>query len=204
MTFSVAIWSPFSCKFSLLFVNNNNEADVYSRPQYLHSKFLIASSMDRGQRLDQDPPSSPTKPLRIRKQPSPVRVSRSQQPSDGDSNRPPRHSSHQHYPPRTSSLLGENDSGVSGKGKSRERIHGRQKGDNSSTGRSMPSNTAYNSISDPPIGDFTERSTVSSLKERYLSGSTEITGDFVPVNADMAFSSREAEHHRVSPRAQVP
>ena len=150
--------------------------------------------MDRDQEPDQHLPSSPTKPLRICKQPSPVKLSRSQPPSDSDNIKQSKHSSRQRYPPRTSSLLRGNESGASGKCRRREKSHGHHKKDHSSIDRSMPPNPAYNNIPDPPVGDSIAHSTVPSLKERYLSGSTEIIGDFMPVNADMVVPSREAEH----------
>jgi hypothetical protein len=146
--------------------------------------------------IDQDPdrslPSSPPKPLRIRKQPSPVRVSRPRHPSKD--NKTPKHSSNPSYPPRTSSLRRDNDTAAAGDVNCREKIHSRQRGKHSSTGRPTQSSVASTSIFGPSIGGSAARSTVSSYKERYLSGSTDIIGDFVPVSADMALPTRKAEH----------
>jgi hypothetical protein len=146
--------------------------------------------------IDQDPdrslPSSPPKPLRIRKQPSPAQVLRPQHPSKD--NKAPKHSNNPSYPPRTSSLRKDNDTAAAGNANYRKKIHSRQRGKHSSTGRPTPSSASSTSISGPSIGDSAARSTVSSYKERYLSSSTDIIGDFVPVNADMALPTRKAEH----------
>ncbi len=153
--------------------------------------------METGQGPSQDPPSSPTRPLRIRKHLSPLRLPRPQQVSE-DGKKARKHSSNQRHPPRTSSLLRDKNADASGKVTNRERAHGGQKRSNSWTGQSAPSNAACTSTSDPFMDKSTAQSAVSSFKERYLSGSTEILGDFVPVNIDMALPSRRTEQHTVS------
>jgi len=199
---SVVMSKPIPANFPpCLSATIRKHAFIAEHNSSVPKKLPLIAPMDRGEGHDQDPPSSPTRPLCIRKQPSPVRLSRPQHRIEGDSVKPPKNSSRQRYPPRTSSLLRDNDSGVSRKCKRGESIHGRQKSDNSPTSKSLPSNPVHNSISDPSFGDSTAHSTVSSLKERYLSGSTDIIGDFIPVNADMAFLSRKAEHRTVSPNA---
>lgn len=147
--------------------------------------------MDGDQGSGLNPASSPTPPLRIRKQPIPVRVSRRQ--SLNNRNKSLKHSSNPSYPPRTSSIL--RDTNTSSKANCHEKIYSRRRKINASSSRSATSNAVCTSISDPSIGNSTARSTVPSYKERYLSGSTEIIGDFVPVNAEMALPSREAEQH---------
>jgi hypothetical protein len=152
---------------------------------------------DRGQ----VPPSSPTKPLRIRKQPSQIHVARSQQQLNNNSSK---HSSNPSFPPRTSPLRRYNDPDASGRTNCQEKTHTRQKSDNTSTLRSTVSQRENISISDNSFGQSpsTARSTVSSYKEHYLSGSSEIIGNFVPLDsANMVIPPPKAESNGAFPSA---
>jgi len=146
-------------------------------------------------------PSSPPRPLRIRKKPSPARVARSQQ--QLNNSKPSKPSNNPSYPPRTSSLRRNNDEDASGRAHRGEKSHRRQKSGHSSTVRSTLSRTEYPSIFDASTGGSpsTARSTVSSYKEHYLSGSSEIMGNFVPLEStDMAIQLPKAEN-RAFPNA---
>jgi hypothetical protein len=155
--------------------------------------------MDINQGTARVPPSSPPRPLRIRKQPNHTCAARSQQQPN---NKPSNPSSNPSYPPRTSSLRRYNNPDASNSTKRGEKNHRRQKSDNSSTVRSTLSRTECTSIFDTSIGGSpsTARSTVSNYKQYYLSGSSEIIGNFVPLEStDMAFPLPEAEHNRSFP-----
>lgn len=157
--------------------------------------------MDINQGTGQLPPSSPPRLLRIRKQPSPVRVACSQQ--QLNNSKPSKPSNNPSYPPRTSSLRGNNDVDASDRAHRGEKSHRRQKSGHSSTVRSTLSRTGCPSIFDTSIGgsSSTVRSTISSYKEHYLSGSSEITGNFVPLtSADMAIQLPKADN-RAFPNA---
>lgn len=145
--------------------------------------------MDINQGIGRVPSSSPTKPLCIRKQPSQVCVARSQQHLNNNNN-PSKISSDRSYPPRTSSLRRYNDPDGSDRANRREKSHSRESSDNSSAVRSALSKAEGTSIFDTSIAGSPSvaRSTVSSYKEHYFSGSSEIIGNFVPLDpADMAF-----------------
>jgi hypothetical protein len=156
--------------------------------------------MDINQGLGQVPPSSPTKPLRICKEPRQVRVARSQQLNNNLS----KHSNSPSHPPRTSSLRRYNDLNTSCRANCREKTHHRQKSDNSPVIRSALSRREFTNFSDTPIGHSrsTTRSTISSYKEHYLSGSSEIIGNFVLLDsANMVTPPPKAESNRAFPEA---
>jgi hypothetical protein len=123
------------------------------------------------------PPSSATQPLRIHKQHSPLRTSQSQH-LNNDNYQPKSISTN--YPPRTSSLLRDNDRNASSRANPREKSHGRQNSNNSSIGRLTQSSAACTSISDPLIRG--SRSVPRSPISSYHSGSSEIIGNFIPVD----------------------
>jgi hypothetical protein len=164
--------------------------------KYCPTVSVPIASMDINQGPGQVPSSSPTQPLRIRKQHSPLRIARSQHPSSDTSQPKP---SSTHYPPRTSSLRRDNDRDASSRTSSHQESYGRQKSNNSSTGRSTQSSAANTSISDPLIrgSQSAPRSPVSS----YHSGSSEIIGNFIPVDTvNMALPPLE-EHLTGFPNA---
>lgn len=149
------------------------------------------ASIDMDQERGRLPRSSPTKPLRLRNQPSPDRIARNQHLNDDNYQPKP---SDTRYPPRTTSLHRGNDQDAFSRAHSREKNHGRQKSNNSSTGMSTLSSAAYTSISDPSARG--SKSTAPSPVSSYHSGSTEIIGNFVPVDtAHMALSPLEEERH---------
>jgi hypothetical protein len=147
--------------------------------------------MDIDQERSRLPHSSPTKPLRLRNQPSPDRIARSQHLNDDNHQPKPRDT---RYPPRTTSLRKGNDQDAFSRAYPRKKNHGRQKSNNSSTGRSTLSSAAYTSISDPSVRG--SKSTAPSPVSSYHSGSTEIIGNFVPVDTvNMTLSPLEEERH---------
>lgn len=149
------------------------------------------ASIDMDQERGRLPRSSPTKPLRLRNQPSPDRIARNQHLNDDNYQPKP---SDTRYPPRTTSLHRGNDQDAFSRAHSREKNHGRQKSNNSSTGMSTLSSAAYTSISDPSARG--SKPTAPSPVSSYHSGSTEIIGNFVPVDtAHMALSPLEEERH---------
>jgi hypothetical protein len=160
--------------------------------------------MDINQDPDRAPFSSPapTKPLRIRKQSSPSRVTRSQH--FRDSKKTSRHPKDTSYPPRTSSLRKYSDRDISGMDNRREKSHVCKNSSNSSPVRSTQSSSACASIFDTSISrsQSPTRSTISSYKELYLSDSAEIIGNFVPVNtSSMALPLVTANDHASFPNA---
>jgi hypothetical protein len=147
--------------------------------------------MDIDQERSQIPRSSPTKPSRLRNQHSPDRIAQNQHLNDENYRPKP---SDTRYPPRTTSLHRDNEQDAFSRAYPRKKNHGRQKSNNSSTGRSTLSSAAYTSISDPSVRG--SKSTAPSPVSSFHSGSTEIIGNFIPVdNANMALSPLEEERY---------
>ncbi len=152
---------------------------------------VTIASMDIDQERGRLSRSSPTKPLRFRNHLSPDRIARNQHLNE-DNYQPK--TSDTRYPPRITSFHRGNDQDAFRRAHSRKKNHGRQKSNNSSTGKSTLSSAAYTSIYDPSV--HSSKSTAPSPMSSYHSGSTEIIGNFVPVDtAHMALSPLEEERH---------
>ncbi len=128
-----------------------------------------------------------TLPLRIYKQVDQAHTNQNQQ-QLGDSNQDKNtYKENTAFPPRTSSLRKSNDLPVAEPLDHREIAHNRQRSDATSGVPSTLSSYRGECLSDASIGHFspvdTARSTPSSYKGHYLSGSSGIIGNFVPINS---------------------
>ncbi|PVH88715.1 hypothetical protein DL98DRAFT_622222 [Cadophora sp. DSE1049] len=135
----------------------------------------------------QPPVNSDTRPLQSRKPSGQLRVARSQQQLNiNESNHGI--SSSPVYPPRRSSIRNFNDLNVSPSSRYREHSHQRQHSDTPSAYRStisskgdLFSDTSFDASTPSMTTSHTTRSTGSSNHEHYLSDSSGIIGNFVPV-----------------------
>ncbi|KAH9224493.1 hypothetical protein DL95DRAFT_452248 [Leptodontidium sp. 2 PMI_412] len=177
-------------------------------------------SMDPSSEFAQPLIHSHTKPLQIRKPSGQLRVAQSHQQLNGNA---PNHgvSSSPIYPPRRSSIRNFNELNASPPSRSRENGHQRQHSDTPSAFRSTISSkgdffsdTSVDASTPSMTSPHTARSTVSSNHAHYLSDSSGIIGNFVPVGANKmanqhncSSSGRKAsmdEHARPRSPSRIP
>ncbi|KAG4444426.1 hypothetical protein IFR05_000017 [Cadophora sp. M221] len=148
------------------------------------------SSMNPSAGFAQPPIHSHTKPLQIRKPSGQLRVAQSHQQLNGNTTN---HgvSSSPIYPPRRSSIRNFNELNTSPTPRDRENVHQRQHSDTPSAFRStisskgdFLSDTSVDASTPSMTSPLTARSTASSNHAHYLSDSSGIIGNFVPVGAN--------------------
>ncbi|KAK0109793.1 hypothetical protein ONS95_002467 [Cadophora gregata] len=198
--------------------SNHNSATHNRNASQMSSQGL---SMDSTSDFVQPAVSSDTRPLQIRKASGQLRVARSHhQLNMNDRNHGISISAA--YPPRRSSIRNINDVNASPSSRYREQGHQRQHSETPSAYRStisskgdLLSDTSFDASSPSMTTSNSTRSTGSSNHAHYLSDSSDIIGNFVPVggnkmpsqHASSSSSGRKvsmAEHARPRSPSRIP